>query len=171
MAEKDAGQVSEDLLVQALRKVSINRTTRTKDSTVEVTIAKRESIKNIRRQMEQGIATFYFDGQPAVTSFRNWVYTNWKGIGKVRQSPEKLVNKKAGNVTDPSNVHTDRTGTEVRSEREVTDCQKESGDQGLSSPSEKNDEAGLLRDVLLDGRDKIQRGGIVRKGRIEHGGI
>ncbi|KAL3687723.1 hypothetical protein R1sor_014032 [Riccia sorocarpa] len=65
---------SEDQLVTALRKVSLEKGT---TSQLRVKISKREGTKTIKKMVDRGIYTFYYKGEPALGPFRSWALNNW----------------------------------------------------------------------------------------------
>ncbi|KAL3677816.1 hypothetical protein R1sor_020772 [Riccia sorocarpa] len=69
--------LSEEQLVAALKKISLQKSDNEGPLAPRVSVSKREGFKIIRKQMERGILTYYFEGTPSIGPFRNWVVANW----------------------------------------------------------------------------------------------
>ncbi|KAL3685573.1 hypothetical protein R1sor_003595 [Riccia sorocarpa] len=69
--------MTEDQLITALKKVSFKGPTPPNEVTLQVNIAKKDSIKNIKNIAEKAIFTHYFQGTPAVGAFRSWAKIHW----------------------------------------------------------------------------------------------
>ncbi|KAL3698892.1 hypothetical protein R1sor_012968 [Riccia sorocarpa] len=70
-------QVSEDELVQALKRVALKNTTDVNELAVQVTVSKKDSLKGIKNLAEKGVLSFYFEGEPVISSFRSWAQIHW----------------------------------------------------------------------------------------------
>ncbi|KAL3694198.1 hypothetical protein R1sor_007849 [Riccia sorocarpa] len=69
--------LSEEQLVAALKKISLQKSDNEEPLAPRVSVSKREGFKIIRKQMERGILTYYFEGTPSIGPFRKWVVANW----------------------------------------------------------------------------------------------
>ncbi|KAL3688776.1 hypothetical protein R1sor_015085 [Riccia sorocarpa] len=69
--------MSEEQLVLALKKISLQRDVAEREGRPVITVSKRQGFKGIREQMERGVLSFYLDRNQAIGPFRNWAIANW----------------------------------------------------------------------------------------------
>ncbi|KAL3699690.1 hypothetical protein R1sor_017712 [Riccia sorocarpa] len=77
MAQEDPNINSEDSLARELGRVSLQGGNAQGNSVVRVTVPNQGCLRTIRKFLDRGIMSYYFDGEPSIGSFRSWVQTNW----------------------------------------------------------------------------------------------
>ncbi|KAL3690749.1 hypothetical protein R1sor_004400 [Riccia sorocarpa] len=70
-------QMSEDRLIQALKKIALKETVDANEVAIQVNVSKKDSLKGIKNLAEKGVLTYYFQGDPVISSFRSWAQVHW----------------------------------------------------------------------------------------------
>ncbi|KAL3692517.1 hypothetical protein R1sor_006168 [Riccia sorocarpa] len=142
--------MSEEQLISAMRKVTLQTNGAEREWRPVINVSKRQGFRGIRDQMDKGIMSYYFEGTPAIGPFRNWAIANWaKSCGslwRVFRSREKGVRKVVHTNEHPEAEDSDREDDRTTNNQSIEEANttEGKGDQPPGGTGTKPPEEGRI---------------------------
>ncbi|KAL3701121.1 hypothetical protein R1sor_019143 [Riccia sorocarpa] len=125
----------EELLTSAMERISLQNRPRRQEPEIRVAVSGKEGLKGIKKLIEKGIYTYYFEGEPLIAAFRSWVMTNWGRrlniqIDAILEATDRAILTIGATSTEPGRKPKTRTQTSKPRRLKEKNGGKKTGDSG-----------------------------------------